>query len=355
MEVLTDCKFFKGDRPCIQHKEDGVHCGDCPHYKKKGKMILVIKLGAMGDVIRTTPLLHKLEEVYPDADITWLTDFPKVVPQDRVGNIVTLSPRAIPWLLSTKFDILYNLDKDREAVGLASLIPSEEKIGFLSEDGKCAPADENARHKWLTGLFDDENRKNMKSYPEEIFEICGFRFSGEKYIPPAKKEREFDFDIKYPLIGFNTGCGARWTTRLWPEEMWISLAKFLIERGYGVILLGGEEEHQKNSRIAQMSGAVYPGHFPVGEFFQLIDMTDLVVTSVTMALHVAIAQEKKIVLFNNVFNRNEFELYGLGKILEPERDCLGCFKTSCGEKCMELLPVDQVARTCEELLGREEQ
>ena len=43
---------------------------------------------------------------------------------------------------------------------------------------------------------------------------------------------------------------------------------------------------------------------------------------VSMALHVALGLKKKVVLFNNVFNSKEFELYGLGEIVEPEGyDC----------------------------------
>jgi hypothetical protein len=40
-------------------------------------------------------------------------------------------------------------------------------------------------------------------------------------------------------IGLNTGCGGRWTSRLWPESYWISLAKRLKKAGYQPLLLGG--------------------------------------------------------------------------------------------------------------------
>ena len=38
---------------------------DCSYYDPVDKKILIIKLGAIGDVIRTTPLLHKLKATYP--------------------------------------------------------------------------------------------------------------------------------------------------------------------------------------------------------------------------------------------------------------------------------------------------
>ena len=51
-----DCLHFKGHIPCKPHKQHGYHCADCPSYEKATKRILIIKLGAIGDVIRTTIL-----------------------------------------------------------------------------------------------------------------------------------------------------------------------------------------------------------------------------------------------------------------------------------------------------------
>lgn len=128
------------------------------------------------------------------------------------------------------------------------------------------------------------------------------------------------------------------------------MAKDLKQEGYGVLLLGGEQEEEKNIRIAKNSGAFYPGHFPLNKFISLIDQCDLIVTAVTMALHIAIGLEKKIVLFNNIFNKSEFELYGLGEILEPDVDCKGCYKKFCDRDCMNLIRVDDVHRVCKKLI-----
>ena len=59
-------------------------------------------------------------------------------------------------------------------------------------------------------------------------------------------------------------------------------------------------------------------------------------------MHIAIGLEKKIILLNNIFNEHEFELYGLGKIIQPEVDCLGCYKTECSKNCMEMINPDRV-------------
>jgi heptosyltransferase-2 len=70
-----------------------------------------------------------------------------------------------------------------------------------------------------------------------------------------------------------------------------------------------------------------------------------------MAMHIAIGYEKKIVLFNNIFNRHEFELYGNGEILEPDFDCSCYYSPTCPNNCMQYLPVEKVFEACRRLLA----
>jgi ADP-heptose:LPS heptosyltransferase len=234
---------------------------------------------------------------------------------------------------------------------LANLVNAKIKKGFIATNGKPYPCDKAAIHKWKTGIWDDLNIKNKKSYPEEIFEICGFKFNKEKYILDAKHNLNWNIRERRPLVGLNTGCGSRWETRLWPTKNWTALIKKLKKDGFGVILLGGEAEDKKNKELSKKTGASYPGYFPLGKFISLVGQCDVIVTGVTMALHIAVALGKKIVLFNNVFNKNEFELYGLGQILEPELSCLGCYKSDCKDKCMELISPERVYQACKKVLN----
>lgn len=346
MIVNKDCRYFKGDIPCKFHKESGVLCNDCNYFSKIDNKTLIIKLGAVGDVIRTTPLLHRLRKDYPDSEIYWLTYFPDVVPKS-VDNVLNFELKNIIYLQSVKFDILINLDKDREACALTNQIEAEIKKGFMLMDGRCAPINNDSANKWMTGISDDLNRNNTKSYLDEIFEICDYEFYGEKYIFELDDKYEWNINESRPLIGLNTGCGERWTTRLWETNNWIELAKKLKSSGFGVVLLGGVSEDEKNRLISEKSGAAYLGHFPLDQFFSLINQCDVVVTAVSMALHVAIGLGKKVALFNNIFNKKEFEMYGLGDIIEPDLECLGCFKTKFDAKCkvsncMELIFPQQV-------------
>jgi hypothetical protein len=71
---------------------------------------------------------------------------------------------------------------------------------------------------------------------------------------------------------------------------------------------------------------------------------------VARAAYITIGRGKKVVLFNNVFNKNEFELYGLGEILEPDFDCTCFYSPTCPNNCMQYLNVDRVLKAVQRLL-----
>jgi ADP-heptose:LPS heptosyltransferase len=355
-DVKTDCRHFRGDIPCRPHKEHAVHCVEeegapCPFYDPVRKRVLIIKLGALGDVIRTTPLLRKLRATDPTAEIWWLTRSPEVLPRAHVDVILPFTVESIAVLQATPFEVVFNLDKDREACAILSVLTAGVKRGFTLANGKCIPQDASAEHKYLTGIFDDLSKANTKSYQAEIFEICGQSFGGEEYIMPDITAHAWKLPARKKVVGLNTGCGGRWISRLWPDRYWVRLAKKLKKAGYVPLLLGGEQEHAKNQRLAKASGALYLGHFPLGEFMSEVDRCDLVVTAVTMAMHIAIGLRKKIVLFNNIFNRHEFELYGRGEILEPDFQCSCFYSPTCPNNCMQYLTPERVFEASRRLLA----
>lgn len=361
VQYRPDCLHFKGHVPCTPHKERGVHCADCPEYRRRAGRILLIKLGAAGDVIRTTPLLDPLKRNYPDHVLTWVTDFPDLLPA-VVDDRLRWDTNAVLLLRHTPFDLVINLDKDRQACALAREVNADRKLGFvLGDDGICRPVTDGlsegmaaaAVHKFLTGLFDDVNQACTLSYLQEIFAICGYEFQGQEYVldRPAVAP-VFELPSGRSTVGLNTGCGGRWTSRLWPERYWEDLAGKLQASGHAVVLLGGPQEDEKNRRLARATGACYPGHFDLQTFIGLMDRCDLVVSAVTMGMHIALGLGKKLVLLNNIFNPHEFELYGRGAILAPQQACTCFFSPRCRNEsfCLETLLPDAVEQAVAELL-----
>lgn len=352
MLIHKDCSFFKGDIPCKPHKEFGYHCEGCPSYKKISAKILIIKLGAIGDVIRTTPLVKKLRQEFPSAQINWLTYTPDILSKNWVDRILNVTPENIELLKQINFDWLINLDKDGIAISLANSIKADKKSGFtIDEYGHAKPISTKAEeHKWLTGLFDDLNKQNTKHYVQEIFEICGYEFNKEEYILEVKSSGlTWDINSSKEVIGLNTGCGGRWTSRLWPTEHWVKLAQDLLSNGNEVILLGGEQEDGKNKFIQKESGAKYFGYYPLKIFIELLNQCDTIVTAVTMAMHLAVGLKKNLILFNNIFNKHEFYLYGRGEILEPDFDCDCYFTPVCPNNCMQYLKPETIVNAITKL------
>ena len=352
-KVKNDCIYFLGYKPCTFHKKHGVKCENCQFYKPIRNRVLIIKIGEAGEVVRNTPILIKLRKEFSDAEITWLTKYPELVPTNYIDRVAPYSWESVCFLKSQKYDILYNLDKEPEICAISEQIEAREKYGFsLDKRGKVVPYNQNAYHKWLTGIFDDIMQKNKKHYVEEIFEICGFNWEGEEYVLPEYETPSVNFKKKSSdfFVGLNTGVGKRWRTRLWPEKHWLELIHLLLKKKYKVLLLGGKEEDATNKYLARETGALYAGHYSIKKFIGLMNYCDLIVTSVTMALHIAIGLKKKIVLLNNVFNRHEFHLYQLGTIIEPLLSCLACYKNEFDDKCpvqncMELISSTEVYET----------
>lgn len=331
--IRDDCLHFNGYKPCRPHKETGVHCEECAQHRPIGFRVLILKVGLAGEVLRCMPLLRRLRALQPQAEITWVTAFPDFVPASFVDRVLKHSWETSLRLLAEDFDLLLSLDKDFEVCALAGRINAREKRGFgLNRTGRIVPLDARAETKWATGVLDDRMKANTKHYVQEMFEVCGWEWAGETYLL-EDVPRAFAKTAGPPLIGLNTGASDVWRTRLWPDEHWAELIRQLQAQGLRTVLLGGPAEDVRNRDLAARTGARYEGVRPVKEFCSLVDTTDLVVTAVTMALHVAIALGKPVVLFNNIFNGHEFHLYGRGTRLEPGLPCQGCYKPRFDARC----------------------
>jgi heptosyltransferase-2 len=357
-DVKYDCKHFRGGIPCKPNKQFGVNCLNCTHYEPIKTKILIIKLGALGDVIRSTPLIERFRKEYPSSHITWLTLSPEILPKDNIDEILKLDLISIFNIENSQYDIAVNLDKDKEACILLKNVSATNKFGYTWGNGHIAPATEKAEHKLLTGYFDDLSKSNTKNYIQEIFEICHFEFNGEDYQINLNQTLSASWNEKLnhltegkKIVGLNTGCGPRWNTRLWKDEYWMETAIQLKNQGYFPMFLGGELEHEKNQRLSQQANAFYPGHFSLEEFIALTNSCDTIITQVTMMMHIATSLKKKMVLMNTIFNPYEFELYGRGLIIGPEKGCDCYYGNSCVhiEPCMLSIIPDKVVQAVQKL------
>ncbi|MBI2448952.1 glycosyltransferase family 9 protein [Candidatus Pacearchaeota archaeon] len=303
--------------------------------------IFIIKLGALGDVVRTLPLLPAIKEKYKDAEIDWVTK-PNAV-QVFEGNPFVKKVFTIPFktqesplrraLLTQKYDILFNFDIEDEATALANEINAEVKYGFYSDTGYPATFNIGAEY-YLNTLFDDELKKtNEMTYQEMMFKSAEIEYKKQHcpiYLSDKDKRYAEEFIKKNKintdkLIGVHIGGGgARWPSKAWSEYKIKEFIERIKGKGYEVILFGGPDEIEKHSKLIDelknKGILVYYNnpHNSVKEFAALINICQKIICSDTFALHIALALKKPTAGLFFCTSPHEVEDYGLlRKIISP--------------------------------------
>lgn len=356
--MMYDCRTFKGDKPCEWAALEDLTCNKgCRHYLPTDGRTLIIKLGALGDVVRTTPILHELWARFPHREVWWLTRHPEVIP-DAVDVVLPFNLESILTLQATSFDRVFNLDKDKEACALTYQLNAVDKFGFTLHQGHPLGIEQQAERKIKTGIDDAFSKENTLSYQQELFRICWLgEFIPKKHECILPEFERWEGDKKKVVVGVNTSCGDRWQARRWRWHYWREVLSQLKNLGYEVVLLGDEKDDESNKLLRSVTGVHYFGAKPLLEFMNMLDYCDIVVTRVTATLHLALGMKKKVVLLNNIFNKNEFELYGRGVVVEPERFCNCYYGEECTNdayQCMDYLYPIQVLNAVRQLEKKNE-
>ena len=359
-EIAVDCRFFLGDRPCVWHKRDGALC-TCDHYERIDERILIVKLDAMGDVLRSTALLPPLKEAHPHAAITWITRKDSVPLLERnpyISEVLELGPEALVHLQTRTFDRVINLDASKTSAALATAARAERKDGFvLDPRGWVQPTNDAARRWFEAGVFDDVKRQGTDTYQDRMADILGLRGRPHEYVFHLRDEEKASARAHLtsigvangaPIIGLNTGAGGRWPLKQWREEGYLELIRRLSRvEDVQFVLLGGPSEEARNERLKANSTVRLfdPGcRNSVRHFGALVGGCDLVVTGDTLAMHLSLALKKRTVVLFGPTSAAEIELYGLGEKVVPDMTCLSCYKTACdfSPNCMDLISVEMV-------------
>jgi len=148
--------------------------------------ILVIKLGALGDVLRTTPILPVLRAQYPDAHLTWVTEPSCLTLLDKnpsIHRLLALDYISTACLGVEEFDLLLSLDKEPAAAALATTVKARVKHGFgWSIEGAVRPLDDRSDYAYRLGIDDElKFRVNQKTYQQIIFEMCEWTYASQEY------------------------------------------------------------------------------------------------------------------------------------------------------------------------------
>ena len=369
--LKLDCRRYRGDRPCTAGIQ-GVCPADCGQYDPMGHRILIIKLAALGDVIRTAALLPGLKEVWPASHITWVTRpnaARMLANHPLIDRLLPFDAETVCHVQSEQFDLCLSLDKEPAPAALAMRVDAVERRGVgLSRFGTVFPLNPECGPYFRLGLDDDAKfYRNEQSYQQLIYAAVGLRFADQRYgLYPDPRNRRRAEEVwrshgvasGETLIGLNTGAGDIFANKTWSEAQFARLAQALVQRhGWRVALLGGPREAELNRRIAdacrsltlQRDGRTLPGvvnacdprthEQPLGEldFVALVERCRVVVTGDTMAMHVAIATAVPCVVLFGPTCAQEIELYGRGTKVQTSLSCAPCYRRSCdvSPNCMD--------------------
>jgi len=369
MIVQSDCRHYSGYKPCGKRED----CTACPDYAPWAGQILVVKLAATGDVIRTTTILPGLHKRYPDNCITWLTD-PAAIPLLKSNPMIDrLCPFTVDGLCAAQaanYTLLLNFEKEPRALGFLRTITAYKRKGFAaSRSGTPAAADADSEYALQLGLSDElKFRLNEKTYPQIIYEMAGLPYEGQEYVLELSEEASRfarQFAERYALgglrvIGLNTGCGTVFATKRWTVEGFVELIEDLATLpNTRLLLLGGPLELEFNRAILERAGnRILDSRCDnsLEQFLGIIECCDLVVSSDSLAMHLAIGRKKQgVVLFGPTCHQ-EVDLFGRGEKIVTDFDCAPCYRTGCEKhpSCMEALRGATVAaavRRCLQNLG----
>ncbi len=371
--VRPDCRHYLGDRPCGPHKRTGVTCDRCGLHELSGRRVLLVKLDAMGDVLRTTCILEPLARALASEaggaapHLTWLTR-PESLPLLRGNPYVQ---RAVPYghegllhALGEPFDLVICLDAARDAARLASLALAASAAagrkpraaGFLLQGAAVAPADERAHAWWQMGLWDDLKAANTRTYQHLMMECLGLSGPPGDYVlrlePGELAEGRLALETAglasgEPFLALNAGGGGRWEFKRWTAPHIVRFVHLARERlGLRTALFGGEAEVPFIRELlgACPAGTFFPGVHPVRRFAAMLAAASALVTGDTLAMHLALATGCPSAILFGPTSKAEIETYGRGVKLAPEMDCLCCYLPRCERQpyCQELLEPERV-------------
>jgi heptosyltransferase-2 len=382
--LRLDCRSYRGDRPCAAGVP-GVCPAGCERYRGLGRRILVIKLGALGDVVRTAALLPGLKARWPESQVTWVTrpaGVRMLTNHPLIDRLMPLNAETLAHLDLEAFDLCLSLDKEPGPAGLAMRVRAAERRGIgLSRCGTVFPLTPAARAYFALGLDDAAKfHANTKSYPQLVYEAVGLPYAGQRYrlYPgPAERRRAGQWRAQSEIagdeivIGLNTGAGAAFANKTWAAPAFARLARMLVHRhGWRVALLGGRRERVVNREIAAACHAArvavrgrrvpgvldacapaYWGGRPPAEleFAALVEHCRVLVSGDSLAMHVAIAADVPCVVLFGPTCAVEIDLFGRGTKLSAGLPCAPCYRRHCDRRpsCLDALDPARVLAAVE--------
>ncbi len=360
--INLHCRHYRGSRPCKFNKSEGAECPTCTRVAEFKCRVLIVKLDALGDVLRTGSLVPVISQRHPSPFICWLTrpeavDIVRMI--EGVDEVVALDVDGLARISAGGWDYVYSLSNDYTTASLATAAgAAHPPIGYSVRDGLLCPSN-GAAERWLQmAAFDRLKRANTDSYQQIMLEIVG---DEGPIVPPRLVVDRALLDQAanrvsnlYPgstrrRVAINVGSGSRWPKKMLDVSQIAEYARSARARlDIDILLVGGPAETSKADAIVAACGPGSPVRAAltsrsVPEFVAVLRQVDALLCGDTLALHVATAIGLPTVCVVGPTSSAELADFD-GLVLKTSidtLDCLGCYgNCSKSENCMSLFDIE---------------
>jgi lipopolysaccharide heptosyltransferase II len=312
--------------------------------------ILLVKLGAFGDVINTFPLAIALKEQL-GARIHWLVEplsFPLVAEHPSVDEVLQFErhrwagsiAEVLKTLRGQRFDMVLDLQRTLKSGLFCLAADGQRRIGFDRE-----------RCKELTWLFpferirpQDPSRHMLRQYLE-FAEHVGVIDAEIRWDIPVSGKHPFELPGQYLVLNI----GATKPANKWTIQRFAELARSVQERfGVSSVLTGGPEDRAMAMEIVRFSDAGVinlAGATTVLELKEVLAGAKAVVSCDTGPMHLAVALGRDVItLFGPADPRRTGPFKG--EVIQKQMACVPCNRRVCENPvCMlSITPQDVMER-----------
>lgn len=290
----------------------------------------------------------------------WLTQeeaYPLLETNPLIEKTYRFNEKDLASIKKTSWDWIISLEEDPESCQFVSQLKTKKLTGAYQDTSSKLTYTQSSALWFDMGLLNRNpdgslatanrlKQSNKKTYPQILSQILGL--SNAKYpedfeqilvLTNKDKEAARQFAKKYNInpsdavIGINLGSGKRWLSKQPSIETVVRWIEALYkEFSCRMLLLGGPQETERNKTILKKCKApiLFAGtNHSLRNFAAFVELCSLVITTDTLALHIACALKKKIVAIFGPTQAAEIEIYGRGVKLLPPKRCSCFFRPRC--------------------------
>ena len=185
------------------------------------------------------------------------------------------------------------------------------------------------------------------------------------YCPVSSKDLVGYVGTKRVVIHTGSRPEVWWMKKRWDIENWTEICKYMIDKGYDIVFIGGKDELSDEQMIASGLSADQSDHFwpmcgttTITETARIIRDADLMLTTDSGPMHIAAAVNTPLIaLFGPTRHTKNGPYMDGARVVRSRVDCAPCHGTEdftqCSDNiCMQSISTDIVKEQIEVLIAQ---